>query len=258
MHVGMASGETLTVIVPVFDEEAAVLNAIERVLTNPAVTQVVVVDDASKDRTPERLDRLDSQAVPVTVVRHDRNRGKGAAIRTGLRYARGSFVVVQDADLEYDPSELPVLLAAARDGEGVCFGSRYLCAGENAGRPLMDRCVAGLNGVVQLLYGVRLTDEATCYKLMPTDLLRSLDLQSERFEFCPEVVAKLCRLGIPIREVPIRCEPRSKHDGKKLRLTDGVAAVQTLWRYRRWNPPAGARQIAERLRSSRLDCQLSE
>ena len=196
----------------------------------------------------------------MRVLHHAANRGKGCAIRTGLAAARGRFVVVQDADLEYDPRELPGLLEPLPAGTAqVVYGSRYLKGTTHVNGPgdanggrnrkggwdargprggdngrLFRHGVRLLNLVVRLLYGVRLTDVATCYKMLPTELMRRLDRQCARFEFCPELTAKLCRLGIPIVERPISYVPRGKSEGKKLRLRNGWSALATLWRYHRW------------------------
>jgi len=172
----------------------------------------------------------------VEVWRHDRNRGKGAAIRTGLARARGAYVVIQDADQEYDPRDIPKLLEPLLAGTAdVMYGSRYLQRENDlSGRLLLNGGVRLLNLAVRMLYGVRLTDEATCYKMFPTSLLRAMDLQCERFEFCPEVTAKACRLGVRLVEVPIRYHGRSARQGKKLRLRDGLQALAALWRWRKW------------------------
>ena len=145
---------------------------------------------------------------------------------------------MQDADLEYDPADYPLLVEPLLAGKAkVVYGSRYL----NRIKLLRERLrllrwgVSVLNWAVRLLYGVRLTDEATCFKAFSTELLKKLDLQCERFEFCPEVTAKLCRQGEKILEVPIHYESRNIKAGKKLRWTDGIEALKTLWKYRHWD-----------------------
>jgi glycosyltransferase involved in cell wall biosynthesis len=226
----------LTALIPVYNEAATIGELLTRVAAAPVVGQIVVVDDGSTDATCEILARWASTG-RVVWLRHDCNRGKGAAIRTGLQHACGRFTVIQDADLEYDPRDLQLLLEPLLAGEAeAVFGSRYLSAeGRARGRwQVLRHGVSLLNLIVRMLYGVRLTDEATCYKVFPTDLLRALDLQCRRFEFSPEVTAKLCRLGIRIHEVPIRYCPRTTRQGKKLRLRDGWAALRELWRWRRW------------------------
>lgn len=227
--------DMLTVVIPVFNETGTLAACVSRVAAVARGAQLVIVDDGSSDGTLDVAQRLVS-SLRVELVRHDTNRGKGAAIRTGLKLARGQFTIIQDADLEYDPADYeklfePVLLGQA----DVVYGSRYL-GKENdyAVRRWFDWGVILLNLAVRVIYGVRITDEATCYKLFPTSLLRAMDLQCERFEFCPEVTAKVCRLGLQIKEVPIRYNPRTIAEGKKIRLRDGIQALRTLWKYRKW------------------------
>jgi len=230
----------LTALIPVYNEAATIGELLTRVAAVPAVSEIVVVDDGSTDGTCKVLAEWAATGRGV-LLRHDRNRGKGAAIRTGLQRASARFTVIQDADLEYDPRDLPLVLEPLLAGEAeAVYGSRYLSAeGRARGRwRILPYGVALLNLMVRVLYGVRLTDEATCYKACPTALLRSLDLQCRRFEFCPEVTAKLCRMGVRIREVPIRYDPRSRYHGKKLRVCDGWTALHELWRWRHWIPSA--------------------
>jgi glycosyltransferase involved in cell wall biosynthesis len=228
----------LTVIVPVYNEAATIAQLLAHVLAAPVPKQVVIVDDGSDDGTSDLLQKWIGHR-EVVLLRHAHNRGKGAAIRTALAYARGRFTLIQDADLEYFPGDYPSLLEPLLRGEAqVVFGSRYLAhTGHAAATARWCRYGVGLlNLCVRLLYGVRLTDEATCYKVFPTDLLRAMDLRCERFEFCPEVTAKACRMGLPIVEVPIRYRPRGRAAGKKLRCYDGIQALGNLWKWRSWSP----------------------
>jgi glycosyltransferase involved in cell wall biosynthesis len=177
----------------------------------------------------------------VRVLRHTQNRGKGAAIRTGLAMVTGDLVLVQDADLEYDPAEYPVLLAPFSDPTvQAVYGSRNL---RRNPRSNFAFYWGGrfLSGVANRLFGSHISDEATGYKVVRTSLLRALNLQSEGFEFCAEVTAKLLRRGVRICEVPISYRPRSRAEGKKIRWHDGIVAVWTLVRYRfsRARPGAG-------------------
>jgi glycosyltransferase involved in cell wall biosynthesis len=229
----------LSILVPVFNEERTVAALLDRVLEVDlgAEKEVVVVDDASTDGTPAVLARY---ADRVRLLRHPRNRGKGAALRTALAEATGDFVVPQDADLEYEPQDLKRLLeTAGRSGARVVYGSRRLLR-ENRQYSALSFFLGGIlvTWVTNLLYGTRLTDEPTCYKLVARDLLERMDLRCERFEFCPEVTAKAARLGERIVEVPIVYRPRHLHEGKKIRARDGWEAITTLWRYRRWRPRA--------------------
>lgn len=236
-----AAEPLLSVIVPVFNEAATIDQLLERVVRARYAPQVIVVDDGSSDATPARLVHWSGHP-QVTVLRHPQNRGKGAAIRTGLAAARGQYCLVQDADLEYDPGEYPTVIEPLRNHAGlVIYGSRYLESRVRGGW-FFRQGVRVLNLAVRVLYGQRLSDEATCYKALPTALLRHLNLTCERFEFCPEVTAKVCRLGIPIVEVPVSYHPRTSAAGKKIRLRDGWQALTELWRWRRWQPAPEARE----------------
>lgn len=233
----------LTIIIPVYNEEPTVERILQRLLHAPYPDQeIIIVNDGSDDGTAAILERwIDHPS--ILVLRHARNLGKGAAIRTGLAHAHGRFTLVQDADLEYDPCDYPRLLEPLLHGQAdVVYGSRYLRPAPNRRScwRLFRYGVALINFTVRLLYGVRLTDEATCYKVFPTDVLRAMDLQCQRFEFCPEVTAKACRMGLTIAEVPIRYTPRAAAEGKKIRWTDGWEALVTLWKWRHWRPTAAA------------------
>jgi dolichol-phosphate mannosyltransferase len=230
----------LTVIVPVYNEEATIDTLLRRVCEAPYQKQVIVVDDGSHDGTGGVLRGWEGYP-DLLILRHPTNRGKGAAIRTALERARGRFTLVQDADLEYDPNEYARLLAPLITGRAeVVYGSRYLDDQAPARPPwTLNRIgVVALNLWLRLLYGVRLTDEATCYKVFPTEVLRRMDLACEGFEFCPEVTAKAVRLGLRIHELPISYRPRGVKEGKKIRWKDGVRAATALWRYRNWAPRA--------------------
>jgi glycosyltransferase involved in cell wall biosynthesis len=231
---------SLTIIVPVFNEERTVGELLARLAAGPYPDrQVIVVDDGSTDRTPELLAEW-ADRPGWLVLRQPANRGKGSAVRLGLDHAAGEVTVIQDADLEYDPADLPAVVGPVLRGEArAVYGSRVL--GGQQGRPWYSPyrlAVAGLNHLARLLYGQRLTDHATCYKALPTALWRALDLRAERFELCAEVTAKLSRLGIPIREVGISYRPRTRAEGKKIGWRDAVAAAQTFVRWRFSPAPA--------------------
>lgn len=236
----------LSVIVPAYNEAATIETLLDRVVAAPYPKQVIVVDDGSRDGTATAVEAWQARSsVPgvVELLVHDQNRGKGAAVRTGLRAARGQVVIVQDADLEYEPGDYPLLIEPILKGEAdAVYGSRYLQATQVLPWTLNRVGVHFLNCIVFALYGQRITDEATCYKAFHTDVLRRMDLRCERFEFCPEVTAKACRMGIAIREVPIRYHPRTVLEGKKIGWWDGVEAARTLlyWRFSRFQPLAGS------------------
>ena len=214
---------------PVFNEEKTAAEMIRRVRELPLDVELIVVDDGSTDSTPRVL--AGTPGIDRLLV-HEHNRGKGAAIRTGLAHATGDVVVVQDADLEYDPKDfIPMLEALEKGPAKVIYGSRIL------GRNPMSRPSFYLGGrllslLTNLLYGTRITDEPTCYKMFRREVLERIDLRCEGFEFCPEVTAKIARLGYEIAEVPIRYRPRAIREGKKIRWRDGWIAIRTLVKLR--------------------------
>ncbi len=220
----------LSIIIPVFNECATIRTVLERVAAVDLDTEVVVVDDGSTDGTREVLAELDGNG--LTVVLHDTNRGKGAALRTGVRHVTGDYVVVQDADLEYDPADYHKLLAVAEERQAdVVYGSRLAET-----RPTMAlRHWLGnrlLTGFTNLLFQSALTDMETCYKLLRRSVLADIDIVSNSYNVEPEITAKLLKRGFVIHEVPISYTARSLAEGKKIRLVDFVSAVWTLARYR--------------------------
>ena len=226
----------LSVIVPVFNEADTIAELIDRVLAvelDSVEREIIVVNDGSTDETHEVLERVSRECSNVVrVYHHERNRGKGAAVRTALEHASGDVVITQDADLEYDPQDYPRLLALFdAPNVNVVYGSRNLRKNPRSSWSFYwgGRLVSL---VANLLYGSELTDEATGYKLLRADLMRALDLESEGFEFCPEVTGKLLRRGIKIHEVPISYRPRGLDEGKKISWWDGLEAIFTLLKYR--------------------------
>jgi len=221
----------LSVLIPVYNEERTLERLLDAVEERPEVSELVIVDDGSTDRTPEILSGRDFK-VPVQVIRHERNRGKGAALRTAIAAATGDVALVQDADLEYDPAEFPLLLAPIERGRAeVVYGSRSFAAHS----AYSFWFVIG-NKLVTLwtnvLFNSYLSDMETCYKLMPLSVWRSLDLRSDSFDIEPEITAKLLRSGRRIYEVPISYAARGRVEGKKLTWRDGVMALWTLSRIR--------------------------
>ncbi len=223
----------VSVIVPVYNEIAHVDELLQAIHASPVKKEIVIVDDGSTDGTREKL-----QALPlanpdnndVTVVFHEKNCGKGAAVRTALQYARGEYILIQDSDLEYDPQDYPALLRPLEQRQAnVVYGVRP----DRPERGLRFFLGAKLlTHLTNLLYGAGIHDEATCYKVFRRSVLAQIDLQCRRFEFCPEVTAKLCRGGERIAEVPVSYTPRSSSEGKKIRHSDGWLAIWTLFRYR--------------------------
>lgn len=220
----------VTAIVPAKNEEATIAEVVERLLALPLRMQVIVVDDGSTDRTPQILAGFGDR---IVVVRNEVSGGKGAAIRKALPFVTGEAVIIQDADLEYFPEEIPSVVGPILEGkEAVVYGTRF-AHGLPKGMALPNKIVNKLLAwAVGILFFRKLTDEATCYKAFRRDVLLRMNLICQRFEFCPEATAKAIRLGHRIVEVPIRYEPRTKAAGKKIRWTDAPEAFWTLLRHR--------------------------
>jgi dolichol-phosphate mannosyltransferase len=226
----------LSILIPAYHEERTIREVLSRVLavdTGDFAKEIIVCDDGSRDRTADEIRAVAAAHPEVRLVQHPANRGKGAAIRTALEHATGEFVLIQDADLEYEVDDYPAMLAAVRAGADVVYGSRFLARRYPEGmKPANWLANQILTSTANLLYRVHITDEATCFKVFRTELLRSLDLRCERFEFCPEVTAKVGRRGVPIVEVPIAYRARNVADGKKVRWTDGFEAMWVLCKLR--------------------------
>ena len=219
----------VSVLVPIYNEVDHVDELLQRIHASPVDKEIIIIDDGSTDGTREKLVNLPPSA-EVMVIFHQQNCGKGAAIRTGLNYARGEYVLIQDSDLEYDPQDYPVLLEPLQAGRAnVVYGVRR----DHPGRGLRFFLGARLlTHLANLLYGCGIHDEATCYKVFRRSVLQQLKLKCRRFEFCPEVTAKLSRLGEKIAEVPVKYNPRTADEGKKIRHSDGWLAIWTLIRFR--------------------------
>ena len=228
-----ASTCTLSVLMPVYNERATLCDLLARIQAVPVQKEILLVDDGSTDGTRELLESHIEGVIPnARVFYHDRNQGKGAAIRTAIPHATGDFCIVQDGDLEYDPQDyMTILQAFDRPDVDAVYGSRFMNGWPPMRLPnrIINKLLAGM---VRVLFHTPMTDEATCYKAFRTPVLQSLPLRCRRFEFCPEVTAKALRRGHRIVEVPIRYEARSMAEGKKIRWTDGPDAIWTLLKFR--------------------------
>ena len=239
---------TVSVVVPAYNERATVEHLLRSLRSVPLRLQVIVVDDGSSDGTRDILSRLKAEGLIDELVFQERNQGKGAALRTGFTRATGDVAVVQDADLEYDPRELPLLLAPILSGKAdAVYGSRFLGGPHRVlffWHSVGNRLLTLLSN---MLTDVNLTDMETCYKMIRTDLLRTLPLTADRFGFEPEVTARLAQSGARIYELPISYHGRSYAEGKKIGWRDGVSALWSIVKFNllgpratRWIPPERA------------------
>jgi glycosyltransferase involved in cell wall biosynthesis len=221
----------LSVIIPCYNEQGTISSLIAMVQSSPWVQEIIVVDDGSKDKSREILETISDPQ--VRVIMHSANQGKGAALRTGFSHATAEFVIVQDADLEYDPAEYPLVLEPLLDDRAdVVFGSRFL-----SGRPhrvlyfwhsLGNRFLTLMSN---MFTDLNLTDMETCYKCFRREVIQAIDIEEDRFGFEPEITAKLAKLHLRIYEVGISYSGRTYDEGKKIGWRDGVRAVYCIVRY---------------------------
>lgn len=228
---GVLTDPLLSVVMPVYNEVATIEEIIRRVMAVPIRVELIVVDDGSADGTRDVLERLRAEH-QFTLILQPRNMGKGAALRRGFEAVTGDLVVIQDADLEYSPEELPALIELICQGRAdVVYGSRFL----GRHRVFMFSHYLGnrvLTLVTNVLYNTMLSDMETCYKVMRTEVLRSMQLRSNGFGIEPELTAKICKRGYRVYEVPITYDGRGYDEGKKIGWRDGVVALWVLLRYR--------------------------
>ncbi|MBW2967079.1 glycosyltransferase family 2 protein [Candidatus Woesearchaeota archaeon] len=228
----------LSILMPAYNEEATLAEIVRRIdavdLEARGISrELIIVDDGSKDRTVEIAKGLQKKYGYIRFIQHSRNRGKGGAVKTAIRNAKGHVLIVQDADLEYDPRDyfrciLPILKGRAK----VVYGSRFMAGRQKIRYRANWIATKVLNLIVLALYFNWITDEPTCYKTFRSDVIKRMRIEGNRFEWEPEVTAKILKKGIRIHEVPIRYYPRSFEEGKKINWKDGVEAVWTLFKYR--------------------------
>ncbi|MEA3463586.1 MAG: glycosyltransferase family 2 protein [Patescibacteria group bacterium] len=220
----------LSIIIPVFNEEKTIKEIIKRVNKVKLDKEIIIINDGSIDGTAKQLKQLKQKNLKI--ITHFKNQGKGSAIRTGLKYVKGDIVIIQDADLEYNPNDYFKLIQPIKNGlVQAVYGSRNL-SDNISGKKIYKYGGIFLSWLASLLYGIKITDEATCYKAFKTDVIKGLDLRCKRFDFCPEVTAKLAKQKYEIVEVPISYYPRSHEEGKKITIRDGLKATWILIKYR--------------------------
>ncbi len=225
---------TLSVVIPCYNEVHSIKRVLQRVAAVGAADEIIIVDDGSTDGTLDILKQIEAEKRPdMRFIYHDHNQGKGAAVLTGFAAASCDVLLIQDADFEYDPREYPVLLKPIEEGIAtVVYGSRFLGGPRKAMNFWNMVANRSLTFVTNILYNAILSDMETCYKVFRADVVRDMVIHAKRFEFEPEVTAKVLKKGIRIYEVPISYNGREWHEGKKIKWTDAPIALWTLIKYR--------------------------
>jgi len=218
---------------PVYNERSTLEEIIRRVNHVGIVDELIIVDDGSRDGTRDLLPEIGEKYPIIRIILHEHNKGKGSAVRTGIAAATKDLVLIQDADLEYDPEDYHALIKPIKDGKtDVVYGSRFMAGPNKEAMFLHTLANKALTLMTNILYGSVLTDMETCYKVFKRDLIQSIPLRAKRFDFEPEVTSKLLKRGVSIFEVPISYDSREYSEGKKIGLTDAFEAVWTLVKYR--------------------------